>query len=112
MPHADFFSLHPEWGWLILLGLAVFPRITLLFVGGPFGVLAWLGWLFTPHLLVAILATSWYWDTNPILCVVAWFFAFAGTGSEGRLAHHGARRRRRRDREREERAPIPDQIIV
>ena len=85
----------------MLLGLAVFPRITLLFVGGPFGWLAWLGWLFTPHLLVAILATSWYWSTNPMLCVVAWFFAFAGSGGEGAAARHARRRRERWRRERE-----------
>ncbi len=97
MHHADFFAAHAEWGWLILVGLVVFPRITLLFVGGPFGVLSWLGWIFCPHLLVAILATSVYWDTNPVLCVIAWFFAFAGTGGEGGFVHRGYRRRRRRD---------------
>jgi hypothetical protein len=53
----DFFQAHPGTG-VLLLGLAVFPRITLLFVGGPFGWLHWLGWVFAPHLLVAILATT------------------------------------------------------
>jgi hypothetical protein len=77
----DFFVSHAH-PWLLLLGLAVFPRLTLLFFGGPFAALHWLGWVFTPHLLVAILATGRYWDTNPALCVVAWFLAFAGTGSE------------------------------
>ncbi len=91
MNHADFWSSHAH-PLLLLFGLAVFPRITLLFVGGPFGWLHWLGWVITPHLLVAILATSRYWDTDPLLCVVAWFFAFAGTGGEG----HTARRWRRR----------------
>jgi len=106
VPHADFFSAHAEWGWLLLFGLAVFPRITLLFVGGPFGALAWLGWVFCPHLVVAVIATTSYWDTNPVLCVVAWFFAFAGTGSEGRLMHRVARHRRRSVR-RERSAPGP-----
>ena len=91
----------------LAIGLAVFPRITLLFVGGAFGPLAWLGWLFCPHLLVAILGTTYYWDTNPVLCVVAWFVAFAGTGGEGRFAHHHARRWRRRDRA-EVRSPATD----
>ena len=95
MSHATFFDTHAL-SWLILLGLAVFPRITLLFVGGPFSVLHWLGWGFAPHLLVAIMATSRYWDTNPLLCVIAWFIAFAGTGGEGRFAHYGVRRRWRR----------------
>ncbi len=88
----DFWTVHPS-GLLLLVGLAVFPRITMLFIGGPFGLLHWLGWFFAPHLLVAILATANYWDTNPVLCVIAWFFAFAGTGGEGAAAR-GARRRR------------------
>ena len=92
---ADFFSTH-AYPLLLLFGLAVFPRITLLFVGGPFGLLHWLGWLVSPHLLVAILATARYWDTNPLLCVIAWFFAFAGTGGEGGAAQRGVGWRRRR----------------
>jgi hypothetical protein len=92
----NFFQAHPA-GLLLLFGLAFFPRITMLFVGGPFGLLHWLGWLVAPHLLVAILATTTYWDTNPLLCIAAWFFAFAGTGGEGGAARWGARRRRRRD---------------
>lgn len=87
----SFFDAH-QWDWLVLFGLAVFPRITLLFVGGPFALLHWLGWLFAPHLLVAILATTRYWETNPLLCVIAWFIAFAGTGGEGKLAHWRTRR--------------------
>lgn len=95
----DFFHAH-SFPILLLLGLAIFPRITLLFVGGPFAVLHWLGWVFAPHLLVAILATTRYWDTDPFLCVVAWFIAFAGTGGESRAARGGWRwsRRRRDDR--------------
>lgn len=94
----DFFHAHPGTAWLLLIGLAIFPRITLFIAGGPFGLLHWLGWLFTPHLLVAILATARYWDTNPILCIVAWFIAFAGTGGEGRAARGGWRWRSRRSR--------------
>mgnify|MGYP001389058791 CR=1 FL=1 len=90
----DFFAAH-EHPYLLLFGLACFPRITLLFVGGPFGILHWLGWAIAPHLLVAILATTTYWDTNPVLCVVAWFFAFAGTGGEGRASWWAGRRQRR-----------------
>lgn len=86
--------LHPL---LLLGGLALFPRITLLFIGGPFGVLHWLGWAVAPHLLVAILATSVYWHTNPVLCVIAWAFAFAGTGGEGKAAHFGVSRRRKNE---------------
>ena len=98
MNHAEFFAAHGQLGWLMLVGLALFPRITLLVVGGPFGILGWIGWAICPHLVVAVVATSLYWDTNPVLCVVAWFFAFAGTGGEGRFAHRRIRRRSRRER--------------
>lgn len=69
-----------------LFFVTLFPRLTLLFaVTAPFGFLAWLGWLFAPHLVVAILATQYYWETNPILCIIAWFVAFAGTGGEAKI---------------------------
>lgn len=91
----DFFAAHAH-PYLLLFGLAFFPRITLLFVGGPFGLLYWLGWAIAPHLLVAFLATTMYWHSNPMLCVVAWFFAFAGTGGEGRAGWWVRRRRQRK----------------
>lgn len=75
----DFFDNH---GIFVLLGLAVFPRITLLvasFATG--GILWWIGWLFAPHFLVAILSIE-YWDSNPILVVIAWILALGGTGAE------------------------------
>lgn len=76
-------------GIWFLIGLALFPRITLLFFAAtPFGWLAWLGWLFAPHLLVAILSLP-FWPTHPVLVVIAWIMALAGTGAEG-----GAARRR------------------
>ncbi|CAM3269140.1 ComEC/Rec2-related protein domain-containing protein [Sphingomonas antarctica] len=69
-----------------LVGLALFPRITLLFFAStPFGWLAWIGWVIAPHLLVAVLSLP-FWDSNPVLVIIAWFFALAGTGGEGRLA--------------------------
>jgi hypothetical protein len=79
----DFFSTHPIHPILILFGCALFPRITMLFIGGPFGILAWLGWFFVPHFTVAILATIQYHQTNPLLCIVAWVWALVGTVSEG-----------------------------
>jgi hypothetical protein len=80
----NFFDNH---GILVLLGLAIFPRITLLvasFATGGF--FWWLGWVFTPHLLVAILSLP-YWDSNPVLVIFAWFMAIAGTGGEGGVAN-------------------------
>jgi hypothetical protein len=80
----DFWQVH---GWLFLIGITIFPRLTMLFaVTAPFGLLAWAGWLFFPHLTVAILATTYYWDTNPVLCVIAWFVALGGTAGEGKIA--------------------------
>jgi hypothetical protein len=80
----NFWHVH---GILFLFFIAVFPRLTLLFaVAGPFGWLTWLGWLCVPHVTVAILATTAYWHTNPVLCVIAWFFALGGTTAEGRTA--------------------------
>ena len=76
----DFWQVH---GIFFLIFITLFPRLTMLFaVTIPFGILAWLGWLFFPHLTVAILATQYYWETNPILCIIAWFVALAGTGGE------------------------------
>lgn len=79
----NFWVEHSIW---FLIGLALFPRITLLFFAfTPFGWLAWVGWLFSPHLLVAFLSLP-YWDENPILVIGAWFVAFAGTRWEWRIA--------------------------
>ena len=80
----DFWQVH---GWLFLIAVTFFPRLTMLFaVSAPFGILAWIGWLFVPHVTVAVLATAYYWDTNPVLCVIAWFVAFGGTAGEGKVA--------------------------
>ena len=70
-----------SYGWWTLAGLAVVPRFTL-FVLFPWGGwLWWTGWALAPHLMVAILALP-YWDQNPVLVCLAWFFALAGTGGE------------------------------
>ena len=80
----DYWQVH---GWLFLIAATFFPRLTMLFaVSAPFGWLAWLGWLVAPHVTVAVLATAYYWHTNPILCVIAWFVAFGGTATEGKAA--------------------------
>lgn len=86
----NFWEVH---GILFLFFITFFPRLTLLFVGGPFGILAWLGWLFVPHFLVAILATTYYWHTNPILCIIAWIVAFGGTGGEVKVVTYSRPRR-------------------
>jgi uncharacterized membrane protein len=81
----DFFAAHPDAGWLLLIGLAIFPRITLLVSSiATGGVWWWLGWFFAPHFLVAILATLAYGSTNIVLVVIAWLFALGGTVVEGK----------------------------
>lgn len=80
----NFWDYH---GIIFLLGIACFPRITLLVATSvTFGVWAWLGFFFAPHILVAIYATTFYWDSNPILCIIAWFMALGGTSTEGGVA--------------------------
>lgn len=85
----DFFQHH---GIICLICLAMFPRLTLLF--GAFvtgGLLWWLGWIFAPHLLVAILSLQ-YWSTNPVLVIIAWVMAFGGTSAETKTATSKRRR--------------------
>ena len=76
----NFWDVH---GALFLMFLALFPRLTLLLsnvaLGGP---LWWLGWIFAPRLLVAVLATFAYWQTNPMLVTIAWLIATFGESSE------------------------------
>ena len=93
----DFFSVHDGHSVLLLIGLALFPRITMLFVGGPFGVLAWLGWFFVPHFTVALFATFRYWETNPFLVAVGWFCALSFSGAESSTAVRVSRRRSHRE---------------
>jgi hypothetical protein len=78
-------------GWLELMGLALFLRVTLLvgsFATG--GLLWWIGWLVSPHLLVAILSLK-YWETNPALVGIAWVGALVGTSGRPRQACKAAR---------------------
>ena len=80
----NFWDYH---GIIFLLGAMFFPRITtLFFTTVSFGFWGLLGWIFTPHLLVAIYATTDYWHSNPILCVISWIVALGGTGGEAKFA--------------------------
>jgi hypothetical protein len=88
----DFFNNH---GPLTLVCLALFPRLTLLF--GAFasgGLLWWLGWIFAPHLLVAILSLP-YWHSNPALVIIAWLVALGGTSTEAKVAKSAKSDRKR-----------------
>lgn len=82
----SFWAVH---GVFFIVFMFFFPRLTLLFSGIAFAwssLLFWLGWVFAPRLTVAILATSVYWHTNIILCVLTWLWAFGGETAEKRGA--------------------------
>lgn len=80
LAHAQYWSHH---GILFLFFITVFPRLTLLLAtASSGGLLWWLGWFFSPHLLVAVLATLNYWNENPFLVVLAWLVALGGETSE------------------------------
>ncbi len=87
----DFWSAH---GIGFLLAIACFPRITMLVISLPLGILGWIGWVVAPHFVVAFYATTKYWDTNPVLCIIAWMMAFGGTSGEGKTVQHGVSRYR------------------
>ncbi len=72
-------------GIFFLIFITFFPRLTLLFSSvASGGVLWWLSWLFFPRILVAVLATFAYFQTNPILVTISWLVAFGGEGFEKR----------------------------
>ena len=76
----NFWDVHGVW---FIIFMFFFPRLTLLFSSVAFGgFFWWLGFIFTPRLLVAVLATLAYWTTNPVLCVCAWVWVFWGEGTE------------------------------
>lgn len=69
----DFWHVH---GVVFLISMALFPRLTMLIATtAPFTLFHWLGWLFAPRLTGAILATTFYWQSNTPLCILAWIFA-------------------------------------
>lgn len=72
----DYFQKH---GVFLLAGLAIFPRLTLLFSSiATGGFLWWAAFLFCPRILVATLATVAYFQTNPVLVVMSWLIALGG----------------------------------
>lgn len=70
-------------GVFFLFFVTLFPRLTLLFSSvASGGLLWWLAWLISPRFLVAFLATTTYWQSNPILVLIAWLVALGGETSE------------------------------
>ena len=79
----DFWDVHGVW---FIIFMFFFPRLTLLFSSVAFGGLFWwLGFIFTPRLLVASLATTAYWETNPVLVVLSWVWALGLESAEKRM---------------------------
>jgi len=77
---ANYWDVH---GAFFLIFIALFPRLTLLFSSIPFGgFFWWLGLIFTPRLLVAVLATISYWNSNWILVIISWVLVLGGESSE------------------------------
>lgn len=76
----DFFHKH---GVFFLIGITIFPRLTLLFSSvATGGFVWWLAFFFCPRVLVATLATVNYFHTNPVLVVISWLVALGGEVAE------------------------------
>ncbi|MCB0353505.1 MAG: hypothetical protein KDD64_08280 [Bdellovibrionales bacterium] len=85
LDNPNFWDVH---GLLFLIFIAFFPRLTMLLATPWGGFLWWLGLIFVPRIQVAILATCYYWDTNPVLCIFAWLIALCGeSGEKGAAAN-------------------------
>lgn len=91
LTNPNFWDVH---GLFFILFMCFFPRLTMLFATVWGGFLWWVGWFFAPRLTVAILATTYYWDTNPVLCVFTWLWALAGESGEKVTATGTSRARR------------------
>lgn len=80
------FGLENFWdkhGIFFLIFITFFPRLTLFFSSVAFGgFFWWLGFIFAPRILVAVLATIAYWNENPILVIISWFVALSGESGE------------------------------
>ena len=78
--HTGYWEVH---GFFFLLGLLFFPRITILFFSNvAYGICLFFGILAFPRIIIAILAAYSYWDTNPILVIIAFMFCLAGEAAE------------------------------
>ena len=90
--NTDFWTIH---GFFFLVFISIFPRLTLLFSSVTFGgIFWWLGFFFAPRILVAILATVSYWNTNKVLVIISWLLAIGGESSEKYFIHRRTFRRR------------------
>ena len=84
----NFWDAHPM-GIFLIFFMLILPRTTFV-LGALFGfldiswtVLGVIGGVFIPRIVACIIATSVYWDTNPVLVVFAWIFAISATFGTG-----------------------------
>ena len=71
----------------LLIGLTLFPRISLFFCNISTSLLFWLGWFFLPRIVIAINATIYYFDTNLILVIISWIIALSGESAEKKYTY-------------------------
>ena len=67
---------------IILIGFTLFRRFSLLFCSIPSGIFFWIGWFFLPRIVIAVYATIFYLETNPILVILSWIIALSGESAE------------------------------
>lgn len=76
-----------------LLGWVFFPRLMFWFFSVMTGgFMFWVGVFFVPRIMIAFWATTYYWDTNPVLCLVAWLCAFTGESAEKKAVKKAKRK--------------------
>jgi len=86
----NFWDTH---GIFFIIFMFLFPRLTLFFSSvASGGILWWLGFIFCPRLLTAILATTAYWETNTLLVVLTWIWALGLESGEKVIIRKGPRK--------------------
>ena len=78
---------------LYAVGLALFPRLSLLFCTINGSIIFWLGWFFFPRITIAILATLFYSSSNPFLVIISWIFALGGESAEKKYGYKATKKR-------------------
>lgn len=81
-----------------LIGLVLFPRITVVFFSQVTGgLIFWIVFLVFPRIVVPILAAYYYWDTNPVLVVLSFLICFSAETGEKTVVKRRVVRRRHED---------------
>ena len=76
-------------GLVFLVGLTVFPRLTVWFASAiTGGFWFWAAFLLWPRLVIAVIAAVFFWKTNPVLVVAAIVVAVSGESTEKKEGYH------------------------